>query len=164
MLLISLLPKFLYFAMIMESPLLTHLIIILRGNSQAESSNKNIINIMKKLVSENYKDWHKKLYEDLWADRTSPKRAIGMSPFELVYGTGAQVALPLELTVTKLQTIIEDAYFQNSLEKRIMHLMRIDEERDKLVDQKIEHQMRVKKIFDKRERPWKFMLGDQVLL
>lgn len=66
---------------------------------------------MKKLVSENFKDWHKKLYEALWADRTSPKRAIGMSLFELVYDVGTQVALPLELEATKLQTFIEDAYF-----------------------------------------------------
>ncbi|XP_059076698.1 uncharacterized protein LOC131875969 [Cryptomeria japonica] len=123
-----------------------------QGNGQAKSSNKNLINIMKKLVSENFKDWHKKLYEALWADRTSPKQDIMMSPFELVYGVGAQVALPLELAVTRLQTIIEDAYFQNSLEKRIMHLIRIDEKRDKSVDQIIEHQMRVKKIFDKWTR------------
>ncbi|XP_059073628.1 uncharacterized protein LOC131874325 [Cryptomeria japonica] len=119
---------------------------------------------MKKLVSENFKDWHKKLYEALWADCTSPKRAIGMSLFELVYGVGAQVALPLELAATKLQTVIENAYFQSSLEKRIMHLTKIDEERDRLVDRITEHQMRVKRIFDKRSRPQKFMQGDQVLL
>lgn len=52
-----------------------------QGNGQAKSNNKNLINIMKKLVSENSKDWHKKLYEALWADRISTKRAIGMSPF-----------------------------------------------------------------------------------
>ncbi|XP_057815286.2 uncharacterized protein LOC131028930 [Cryptomeria japonica] len=119
---------------------------------------------MKKIVSENFKVWHKKLYEALWADHTSPKRAIGMSPFELVYGAGAQVALPLELVATKLQTVIEDAYFHNYLEKWIMHLMRIDEEREKLVDRITEHQMRVKRIFYKRARLRKFMLGDQVLL
>lgn len=94
---------------------------------------------MKKLASENFKDWHKKLYESLWPDRTSPKRAIGMSPFELVYVVGTQVALPLELVATKLQTVIGDIYFQSSLEKRIMHLTKIDEERDKLVDRITEH-------------------------
>ncbi|XP_059073216.1 uncharacterized protein LOC131874026 [Cryptomeria japonica] len=88
-----------------------------QGNGQAESSNKNMINIMRKLVSENFRDWHKKLHEALWADRTSSKRAIGMSPFELVYGIGAQLSLPLELAASKLQTVIEDAFFQNSLEK-----------------------------------------------
>lgn len=111
----------------------------LQGNSQAESSNKNLINIMRKLVSENFRDWHKKLHEALWADRTSPKWAIGMSPFELVYGIGAQVSLPLELAASKLQKVIEDAFFQSSLEKRIMYLTKIEEERVKLVDRITKH-------------------------
>ncbi|XP_059070642.1 uncharacterized protein LOC131860276 [Cryptomeria japonica] len=104
-----------------------------QGNVQVESSNKTLINIMKKLVSENFKDWHKRLHETLREDHTSPKRTIGMSPFEIVYGMGAQVSLPLELVASKLQTVIQDVYFQDSLEKRIMHWMRIDEEMDKLV-------------------------------
>lgn len=72
-----------------------------------------------------------------------------MSPFKLVYNMGAQLSLPLELAASKLQTIIEDVYFQDSLEKRIINLMRIDEERDKIVDRIIEHQVGVKKIFDR---------------
>lgn len=95
---------------------------------------------------------------------TSPKRAIGMSPFELVYGVGVQLSLPLELAAAKLQTMVENAYFQDSLEKRIMHLMRIEEERDKIVDQITEHQLHVKNFFDKRARPRRFMQGDHVLL
>lgn len=74
-----------------------------QGNSQAESSNKNLVNIMKKLVSENQREWHKKLHEALWADKITPKRAIGISPFELVYGTKPSLPLPLELPVCKLQ-------------------------------------------------------------
>ncbi len=58
---------------------------------------------MKKLVNENARDWHKKLFEALWADRTSSKRAIGMTPFELVYGVEAQLSLPLELAMAKLE-------------------------------------------------------------
>lgn len=76
-----------------------------------------------------------------------------MSPFEIMYIMGARVSLPLELATSKLQTIIEDVYFQDSLEKRIIHLMRIDEERDKLVNWIKKHKMMVKKIFDKRARP-----------
>lgn len=64
----------------------------------------------------------------------SLKREIGMSPFELVYGVGVQLSLPLELIASKLQIVVEKAYFQNPLEKRIMHLMKIEEERDKLID------------------------------
>ena len=75
-----------------------------------------------------------KLYEALWEENTSPKRSISMSPFELVYGINAQVSLSLNLAAVKLQTIIEDAYFQSSLEKRIMYLIKLEEERNKMVD------------------------------
>lgn len=34
-----------------------------QGNGQTESSNKNLISIMQKLVAENTKDLHKRLYE-----------------------------------------------------------------------------------------------------
>lgn len=68
--------------------------------------------------------------------------------------------LLLELAASKLQIVIEDVYFQDSLEKRIMHLMRIDEERDKLVDQITNKSNEGQKIFDRKARPHKFMLGD----
>ncbi|XP_059066846.1 uncharacterized protein LOC131858024 [Cryptomeria japonica] len=80
----------------------------LQGNGQAESSNKNLISIMQKLVAENAKDWHKRLYEALLEDKISPKRAIGMTPFELVYKVEAQLPLPLELSAARLQKVIED--------------------------------------------------------
>lgn len=61
-----------------------------------------MISIMKRLVCENAKDWHKNIFEALWADQTTPKRAIRMTPFELVYGIEELLSLPLELTMTKL--------------------------------------------------------------
>ncbi|XP_057838834.1 uncharacterized protein LOC131048779 [Cryptomeria japonica] len=45
---------------------------------------------------------------------------------------------------SKLQTVIEDSHFQNALERRIMHLARLEEEREKLVDHITEHQQWVK--------------------
>lgn len=36
----------------------------------------------------------------------SPKRAIQMIPFELVYGVEAELSSPLELVVTRLQKVI----------------------------------------------------------
>ncbi|XP_059070868.1 uncharacterized protein LOC131860773 [Cryptomeria japonica] len=119
---------------------------------------------MRKLVSDNPKDWHKKIYEALWADRTSLKRAIGMVPFELVYGMGAQLSLSLELAAAKLQTMIEDQYFKISLEKSVMYLTKIEEERNELVYHITNHQARVKKIFYRKTKPRKFVQGDLVLL
>ncbi|XP_059066425.1 uncharacterized protein LOC131857734 [Cryptomeria japonica] len=134
-----------------------------QGNGLAESSNKNLVAIMKKLVDDNARNWHKKLYEAIWADRITPKRAIGMAPYELVYGIGAKVSLPLELVAARLQTVIEDSFFQNALEKRVMYSMKLEEEREMLVDRITEHQNRMKKIFDVRVRPRGFLKGDEVL-
>ncbi|XP_057862524.1 uncharacterized protein LOC131070880 [Cryptomeria japonica] len=53
-----------------------------QGNGQAESSNKNLITIIHKLVEENQRSWHKALYDALWADKITPKRAIGMADFD----------------------------------------------------------------------------------
>ncbi|XP_059076339.1 uncharacterized protein LOC131875723 [Cryptomeria japonica] len=87
-----------------------------------------------------------------------------MAPFELVYGIGAQVSLPLELSAAKLQSVIEDQFFKNSLEKRVMYLHKLENERDRLVDHITEHQMNVKRIFDKKARPRNFLKNDEVLL
>lgn len=119
---------------------------------------------MKKLVDENTKTWHKHLYEVMWADRITPKREIGMAPFELVYGIRAQVALPLELAASRLQTVIEDQLFRDFIEKQIMCLTKLEEEREELIDRITLHQAHVKKICDKKARPRKFMEGDEVLL
>jgi len=56
-----------------------------QGNSLAESSNKSLINIIKKMLEANKKNWHKKLIKALWADRVSIKKSIGLSPFQIVY-------------------------------------------------------------------------------
>jgi hypothetical protein len=60
-----------------------------QGNGLAESSNKSLIRIIKKLLEENKKAWNAKLKFALWADRVSTKKSIGTSPFQLVYGTDA---------------------------------------------------------------------------
>eukprot|EP00253_Pinus_taeda_P007374 PITA_07374 len=72
-----------------------------QGNGLAESSNKSLINIIKKLLEEN-KKWHKKLTNALWADRLSTKKSIGMSPYELVYGMEAKFPSSLGKPIVKL--------------------------------------------------------------
>ena len=60
-----------------------------QGNGLAESSNKILSRIIKKLLEENKRSWDSKLKFALWADRVTIKNSIGTSPFKLVYGTEA---------------------------------------------------------------------------
>ena len=68
-----------------------------QGNGLAESSNKILVRIIKKLLEDNKREWNTKLKYALWADRINKKRAIGMPPFQLVYG--AEVIFPTSLGV-----------------------------------------------------------------
>jgi len=61
-----------------------------------------LINIIKKVLEENKKNWHKKLVNALWADRLITKRSIGTSPYELVYGMEAAFPSSLGIPVIKL--------------------------------------------------------------
>ena len=58
-----------------------------QGNGLAESYNKNLIKIIKKLLEDNKKNWDSKLKYALWADRVTIKKSTRNSPFKLVYGT-----------------------------------------------------------------------------
>jgi hypothetical protein len=60
-----------------------------QGNGLAESTNKNLIKIIKRTVSENHKNWHNALLNAIWADRVTPKTTVGNSPFFLIYGREA---------------------------------------------------------------------------
>jgi transposase InsO family protein len=59
-----------------------------QGNGLAESSNKSLTRIIKKLLQDNKKAWHKKLIYALWADRITTKNSISTSPFQIVYVRG----------------------------------------------------------------------------
>ena len=57
--------------------------------------------MIKKLLQENKRAWHSKLKFALWADRISTKRALGTSPFQLVYGLDVVFPSSLGLPVMK---------------------------------------------------------------
>ena len=88
-----------------------------QGNGLAESSNKSLINIIKKVLEENKKNWHKKLVNALWANRLTTKRSIGTSPYQLVYGMEERFPSSLEIPVIKfLQEIKAEP---NDIQRRI---------------------------------------------
>jgi len=60
-----------------------------QGNRLAESSNKSLVNIIKKLSDNNKKTWNKKLVNALWVDRLTTKKSIVTSPYQQVYAMEA---------------------------------------------------------------------------
>ncbi|XP_070019374.1 uncharacterized protein [Nicotiana sylvestris] len=65
------------------------------GNGQAESTNKVIINHLKKRLEESKGNWPELLPRVLWAYRTTTKTSTGETPFSLVYG--AEALIPVEI-------------------------------------------------------------------
>ncbi|XP_075088250.1 uncharacterized protein LOC142170275 [Nicotiana tabacum] len=65
------------------------------GNGQAKSTNKVIINNLKKRLEESKGNWPEVLLGVLWAYRTMAKTSTGETPFSLVYGTEALI--PVEI-------------------------------------------------------------------
>jgi len=66
-------------------------------NGLEKSSNKTLVNIIKKLLEDNKKTWNKKLVNALWIDRLTTKNSNGTSPYQLVYGM--DVVFPSSLRV-----------------------------------------------------------------
>ncbi|KAH9300143.1 hypothetical protein KI387_011726, partial [Taxus chinensis] len=79
-----------------------------------------------------------------------------MSPFQVLYGTGAELPISAELPALRLARTIEDETFRSSLEKRIMYLEELEEKRVRVVDRITEHQNQVKRLFDKKAKQRKF--------
>jgi hypothetical protein len=68
-----------------------------QANGQAKASNKVLIKIIKKRIKDNPRRWHENLSEALWAHRTSRHGATKVTPFELVYGQEAVLAVEVIL-------------------------------------------------------------------
>ena len=62
-----------------------------------------------------------------------------MSPFQLLYGLNAEIPITLELPALKLAKAIEDETFDNSVDKRIMYLSELEENRVQVADRITEH-------------------------
>ncbi|KAH9307182.1 hypothetical protein KI387_044397, partial [Taxus chinensis] len=65
-----------------------------------------------------------------------------MSPFQVVYGVEAQLPVMVEFLTLHLMKTIEDSSFSSSLDKRILYLQKLDEDRLQVVDKITTHQLK----------------------
>ena len=129
----------------------------------AESTNKNLVRILKKKVIDHQRNWHNLLHNALWADRVTPKEDIGNSPYFLVYGQEA--ILPNGLYLSSLQ-LAQDSNEEPSsaMQQWINTLCMLEEEREKDKSKFLAHQQIVKRWFDKHKAKENFFeVGDLVL-
>jgi hypothetical protein len=132
-----------------------------QANGQAESSNRTLINLIKKKICDNPKHWHKILSEALWAHRISKHSATKVSPFELIYWQEA--VLPVEISLNAVRfarqndlTVID--YYNSMMDnidevtdKRVIALGAI--EKDKIM---------VARAYNKKVKGKSFQVGDLV--
>eukprot|EP00253_Pinus_taeda_P013897 PITA_13897 len=134
-----------------------------QGNGLAESTNKNLIKIIKRTIEHNHKTWHKSLIFALWADRITQKASIGSSPFKLVYGKEAVLPTNLILPSLALVQFIEENP-SSSLQLRHDQILKLEEEREKAKIIHVKHQQIIKSSFDSiSSRSKQFQVGDLVL-
>ena len=129
----------------------------------AESTNKNLVRILKKTVADNQRNWHNLCHNAFWVDGVTTKEAIGNSPYFIVYRH--ESILPNELYLPSLQ-LDQDSRRQPSsiIQQRIETLLMLEEEREKDKSKFIAHQQIVKRWFDKHKAKEKnFEVGDLVL-
>eukprot|EP00253_Pinus_taeda_P021678 PITA_21678 len=109
------------------------------------------------------RNWHNALTNALWVDRVTPKVALGNSPYFLIYGQKAilppNVALP-SLHLSQASRGTPSALLQ----ERINQLVRLEELRDKAKNKFRNHQMIVKRWFDRHLAGDKdYQIGELVL-
>jgi len=132
------------------------------GNGLVESSNKNIITIIKKIVGDNKRSWDSKIKHALWADRITKKKATGKSPFELV--DSLDVTLPVQLKLLAYQLLQHFSTNKDVVQNRIDQIVELDETHRIAFDNICKSQSNIKKIFDKSSRSRSLQVGDMVLL
>ncbi|XP_059076872.1 uncharacterized protein LOC131876102 [Cryptomeria japonica] len=110
----------------------------------------------------NQQIWHMQLKSALWADRITPKRSTGQSPFMLVYGRKARLTISFELPTLDLANQL-DTLEEGPLTVRLAQLFELEETRNDAMSKIEQHQAQMKRSFDKRVSPRNFQEGDIVL-
>lgn len=127
-----------------------------QANGLVESTNKQIMRTLMKLVSNHPRDWDAVLPSALWAYRTTFKVATGLTLFKLAFGM--ETITPMEYVVPNLQLAIQERLLPEDA------IAVLDEDRLKRFYWLQELQQCHKRQKDVFSRAPKFVRGDLVII
>nr|XP_009628082.1 uncharacterized protein LOC104118525 [Nicotiana tomentosiformis] len=127
-------------------------------NGQEESSNKSILNIMKKKLEEAKVLWPEILPEVLCAHRTTPKMSTRDTPYYLDYGTEAVILVEVEEPSTRHS----HKSITNKDESRRQDLDEVDERRDMAYISMVAQKQQAERYYNKKAKVQLLKIGDYV--
>jgi transposase InsO family protein len=132
-------------------------------SGQAETSNKQIKNILQKTVNQMGRSRRSKLSEALWAYQMDYKILISMMPYQLVYGKTCH--LPIKLEHKAFWAIKKwNMDLKGAETKRKIQISKLEEWREKAYHSAKLYKERTKRWHDKRIKIKQFKLGDKLFL
>ncbi|KAK4397436.1 hypothetical protein Sango_1580200 [Sesamum angolense] len=80
------------------------------------------------VVAKSMRDWHKRIGEALWANRSSVRTPTQATPYALVYGV--ETVLPLEQKIPSLRIAVQEGLTdEENTQTRLDELEDLDEKR-----------------------------------
>nr|XP_010321281.1 uncharacterized protein K02A2.6-like [Solanum lycopersicum] len=132
-----------------------------KANGAVEAANKNIKNILRKMVQSS-RQWHEKLPFALLGYRTTVRTSVGATPYSLVYGTEA--VIPAEIEIPSLRIVVEAEIDDDEwIKTRLEQLSLIDEKHLTSACHGQLYQRRMARAYNKKVHPRHFEEGQLVL-
>ena len=130
-----------------------------QSNGQAESTNKTVVNMLKKRLEGSNGNWAEELHGVLWAYRTTPKTATQETPNALVYGADAIIPTKMHVKTTVSGTTSQE----ENHELMSLCLDLLDEKRKTARLRNWSYPQEVAKTYSKKVRTRTFQQDDWVL-
>jgi len=129
------------------------------GNGQAESTNKFIINNLKKRLQDSKCNWPEVLPGVLWAYRTTTKTGTGETPFSMVYG--AEALIPVE--IGEPSTRYDHAMEESNDEEMRVNLDLLEGRREVALIRMATQKQVIERYYNRKARLRFFKIGEFVL-